>query len=85
MFDYAKEKLVMLELCEGKDELTVTRFRPDIFAPRHKPVDIAPHPEYRSNNVTSGFLCSTTSDPLASTSLEIVDDVSLPALLFSAS
>lgn len=85
MLDYAEEKLVMLEFCEEKDKLTVIRFKPFIFAPRHKPVDIAPHPEYRSNNVTSGFVWSITSHPLASTSLEIVEEVSLPALLFSAS
>jgi len=28
-----------------KIELTVTRFKPDKFAPRHNPVDIAPQPE----------------------------------------
>lgn len=75
----------MLKFREVKDEHTVTRFKPDIFAPRHRPVDIAPQPEYKPNNVTSAFLRSVVSHPLASTSLEIVDEVSLPAFLFSAS
>lgn len=45
----------MFELLQEKDKLTVTRFKPDKLAPRHRPVDIAPQPEYKSNKVTSIF------------------------------
>lgn len=69
-------------------------FEPDKTPPRHKPVDIAPQPEYKSSNFSSGSLFSSpwkaflswesTSDlPFTSISEDIVDDVSLPVSLLS--
>lgn len=72
---------------------TVTRFRPPKFAPRHKPVDIAPQPEYISSNLTSSLLCfslislefTSQLDPAISpSSVETVEDVSLPSFWSSA-
>lgn len=34
---------------------TVTRSTPESFAPTHNPVDIPPHPEYRSSNANCGL------------------------------
>lgn len=36
--------------------LTVTSFTPAALAPRQRPVDIPPQPEYRSNRDSSSFL-----------------------------
>jgi hypothetical protein len=77
-----------------KHTLTVTIFDPDRIPPWHKPVDIAPQPEYKSSNFISGSLFSTlfklfvgfefTSNlPFTSVSEEIVEEVSLPVSLFS--
>jgi hypothetical protein len=76
-----------------KEKLTVTRFKPDKLAPRQRPVDIAPQPEYKSNKATSDFLrplLSQTSShsnftPAASISLDIVDELSGAVVLFSTS
>lgn len=73
---------------------TVTRFKSARFAPRHRPVDIPPQPEYKSSTVASGLTLVvevrasselTTWELLMSISLEIVDELSLPAWVFSAS
>jgi len=37
---------------------TVTSLMPEIDAPKQRPVDIAPHPEYKSSKVHSGLLHS---------------------------
>lgn len=54
---------------------------PDKFAPKHRPVDIAPHPEYRSSNVTTFF---SLKDGESGSDDDIVDDDPLAALSFSS-
>lgn len=53
--------------------LTLTSLCPDSCAPKHSPVDIAPHPEYKSNTV---FLDSWTLLAMQ-ISLVIGDDASM--------
>lgn len=50
-----------------------------MFAPKHKPVDIAPQPEYKSNNVSSSFSRKVTLDSLISSSLEASLDAFNPS------
>lgn len=64
-------------------QLTVTSLTPAIFAPRHKPVDIAPQPEYKSNNEASPNLLSVSTTLFVS-SLEIVDEASSLTFVLSS-
>lgn len=63
---------------------TVTSFTPPLSAPRQRPVDIAPQPEYKSKRDFSLPSPSVLESPTStSASLEIVDPDS-PLLVFSA-
>lgn len=57
----------------------MTSFTPDKDAPMHRPVDMAPQPEYKSSKLISGSPIGLF-EPV---SLEIVDDASLSLLLLS--
>lgn len=68
---------------------TVTSLMSAIDAPRQRPVDMAPQPEYKSNKVHSFLRTSPLTLLTSSThsfdpdSLEIVEDVSLSILVVS--
>ena len=74
----------------------MTSLIPDIEAPKQRPVDMAPHPEYKSNKLHSDFsdplfwLDSPLTTLLSATHALVADshesvDVSLSILTFSIS